>query len=368
MEQFGSFASTFDDDSDPYAPTFHKLQRGRSRLDESAARQYIEMVLGKSFANSNLQFVDEISSAILGGLSVGTIIAGQVTANMMKLSNYAQNGTEYHEAFHWAFELIIDPKESNRIRALVRKNYGVVGDREIAEWLADAYMHYVRKIYTPKGNLIQKAFDKIRQWAITFKNMFTGDYQLYKLFNSINSGKFADKPINNEAVLRFQEKFKELNSKIPTQGFEKDGLQYKYQQGPTDHIENIKQIAFLALANATASPAANYATNTSLTINIKSILDNNYAKYVMMKAYTDGKKNYKEFSDEELIKARQNPKMHKLWRMIDNALGLRELLDEDHIEKTQEYVSSYIDTLIGVKGKDLSVDGKDGSSSEDNMN
>jgi hypothetical protein len=79
----------YNEDNDPYAPKFHKLQKGHSKLDESAARQYIEMVLGKSFANSNLQFVDEISSAIVGGLSAGTIIAGQVTANMMKLSRYA---------------------------------------------------------------------------------------------------------------------------------------------------------------------------------------------------------------------------------------------------------------------------------------
>ena len=41
------------------------------------------------FADSKLEFVDEISSAIVGGLSAGTIIAGQVTANMMKLSHYA---------------------------------------------------------------------------------------------------------------------------------------------------------------------------------------------------------------------------------------------------------------------------------------
>jgi hypothetical protein len=64
-------------------------------------------------------------------------------------------------------------------------------------------MQYVRKIYVPKGNLLQKAFAKIKQWGITFKHMFTGEYQIYKLFNSINGGKFANKPINNAAVLRF---------------------------------------------------------------------------------------------------------------------------------------------------------------------
>jgi hypothetical protein len=53
--------------------------------------------------------------------------------------------------------------------------------------------------------------------------------------------------------------------------------------------------------------------------------------------------------------------------MIDNALALRELVDDEHIEKTQEYVSAYIDRLIGVKGKDLSVDGKDDGSAETTM-
>ena len=365
LEQYGDVMQMYNEDDDPYAPNFNKLQSGRNKLDETAARQYVEKVLGKSF--SNLQFVDEICSAIVGGLSAGTIIAGQVTANMMKLSRYAQNGTEYHEAFHWVFELIIDPKDSNKIRNIVRKRYGITDERQIAEWLADAYMHYVRKIYTPNGNLLQKAFAKIRQWAITFERVFTGEYQMYKLFNSINNGNFANKPINNEAVLRFQEKLKELNSKIPTQGFEKDGISYSYQQGPTDHEQNIKQLAFFALSNATVSPAVTYATNSSVTINVKTIFNNNFVKKIMMMDHYDDKKLVSGWTKEQLVKARENPKNRAAWRIIDNALSLRELLDDEHIDKTQEYVSAYIDRIIGVKGKDLSVNGKDDSSEETNM-
>ena len=367
LEQYGDIVSLYSEDENPYAPTFRKLQNGNSKLDKTAARQYIETVLGKSFANSNLKFVDEISSAVVGGLSAGTIIAGQVTANMMKLSRYAQNGTEYHEAFHWVFELTIDPRESDKIRNIVRKKYGITDEQEIAEWLADAYMHYVRKIYTPKGNLLQKAFDKIKQWVTTFWNMFTGEYQIYKLYNDINSGKFANRPINNEAVLRFQEKFKELNLKIPTQGFEKDGIKYDYQQGPTDHEQNIKQIAFFSLSNATVSPAVTYAVNASVIINVKNILNSNFVKKIMMLDHHDGKKFIKGQTKEQLIKARENPKNRAIWRIIDNALALRELLDDQHIDKTQEYASAYIDRLIGVKGKDLSTDGKDDSSQETNM-
>lgn len=345
----------YEESEDEYGPVFHKIQKGRSKLDETAARQYIEKVLGKSF--SHLKFADEISSAIVGGLSAGTFIAGQVTANMMKLCRYAQNGTEYHEAFHWAFELIMDPNESNRVRRIVRKQYGITDERAIAEWLADAYMQYVRKIYVPKGNIIQKAFAKIRQWAITLGHIFTSDYQIYRLFNDINSGKFANKPINNEAVLRFQEKFKELNQKNPVQGFEKDGIQYRYQQGPVDHIQNIKQIADLTTMNATFSPAVNYSKNASIIINVKSLLESEDAKELMMWDNTV----------EQLVKARQNPKTRSLWRRIDNALALRELLDDEHIEKTQEYASAYVDRLIGVKGRDLSVNGQDDSSPETDM-
>ena len=354
LAQYGK-NNPYEESENEYGPVFHKIQSGRSKLDETAARQYIEKVLGKSF--SNLKFVDEISSAIVGGLSAGTFIAGQVTANMMKLSRYAQNGTEYHEAFHWAFELIIDPRDSNKIRRIVRNKYGIKGERQIAEWLADAYMQYVREIYVPKGNLIQKAFGKIKQWAITFRHMFNSDRQIYMLFNSINSGKFADKPINNEAVLRFQRKFKELNQNIQTPGYEKDGVQYRYQQGPVDFEQNIKQVADLAMMNATVSPAVNYSTNTSIIVNVKSLLDSAYAKDLMMLDNTI----------EQLVKARQNPKARSIWRRIDNALALRELLDDQHIEKTQEYASARIDGIIGVKGRDLSVNGQDDSSQEKNM-
>jgi hypothetical protein len=78
-----------EDNRNPDEIVYNKIQKGRSRLDETAAREYVERVLGKTFTDNNLEFVDEICSAIVGGLSVGTIIAGQVTANMMKLSRYA---------------------------------------------------------------------------------------------------------------------------------------------------------------------------------------------------------------------------------------------------------------------------------------
>ena len=341
-----------------------KLQHGRYQLDESAARQYIEQVLGKSFADSKLEFVDEISSAIVGGLSAGTIIAGQVTANMMKLSHYAQSGTEYHEAFHWAFELIIDPRDSRHIRNIVRRKYGITDERKIAEWLADTYMTYISTIYKPNANILQKAFNKIKQWGITFWHMFTGEYQIYKLYNAIHRGDFANKPISNKAVLRFQKKFIELNSKLEVHGFKKDGLEYRYVQGPIDHRNNIAQLAFFVLNTGSSSPALNYVKNTRLTTNLKSILEKNYFKEAMMQDYYKGGKSYKGFKTEQLEAARKLSKYRPIWDNIDTALALRELLDDDHIEKTNEYVNAYIDQLIGVKGKDLSIDAEDGSDDE----
>ena len=352
-----------EEDVDETAATFH-FQKGRSKLDQAAARKYIERVLGKSFADKHLEFVEEISSAIVGGLSAGTIIAGQVTANMMKLSRYAENGTEYHEAFHWAFELIMDPSDSRRIRNFVRKKYNLSDEREIAEWLAEAYTRYVGNIYTPKSTLLQKAFNKIKQWGITFASMFTGDYQLYKVFNSIHNGNFANDVVNNDAVLRFQEKFKELNSKVPTKGFEKNGLEYKYIQGPVDYDNKIESIAFLALSRSSTSPALNYAKNQSITINVQDAKESNYAKQMMMDEHYVGKKHNRGFTTEQLQNARKNSVMKDRWSIIDQALSLRELLDDDHIDETQKQVSAYIDRLIGVKGKDLSVDIKDDGSEE----
>jgi len=111
------------------------------------------------------------------------------------------------------------------------------------------------------------------------------------------------------------------------------------------------------LFSASGSPAINYATNTSLTINVKDIINNKRADEVMMT----------RISKERLLQMRENPKNRKYWRQIDNALALRELIDDEHIDRTQEYVSAYVDKLIGVKGKDLSVHGEDDGSSETKM-
>ena len=332
----------------------------------------LNILLGLAFllpyVEENYNVSSEASCRAFAGLSSGAFIAGQVSSNMMKLSKYAQNGTEYHEAFHWAFELIMDPKDSNKIRDIVRKKYGIVGEREIAEWMADTYMYYIRRIYTPSGSLLQKAFDKINQWAITFSHIFKGDYQLYKLFNDLHNGKFINRPINNEAVLRFQQKLKYVNQVVHSKGFEKDGIEYKYQQGPIDHYTNVKQVASFALSNATYSPALNYVTNQPITINVKNILDLDDIREILMLDHKDKKgKVIPGLTKEQLVKFRQDPKKKKLHKAIDNALALRELLDDDHIEKTQEYASAYIDELIGAKGKDLSVDTKDEGSTEETM-
>jgi hypothetical protein len=76
----------------------------------------------------------------------------------------------------------------------------------------------------------------------------------------------------------------------------------------------------------------------------------------MLDHYED-KKFVKGIDTEKILKDRQNPKNRGAYHAMDNALALRELLDDEHIEKTAEYVNAYIDKLIGVKGKDLSVEG-----------
>jgi hypothetical protein len=56
-------------------------------------------------------------------------------------------------------------------------------------------------------------------------------------------------------------------------------------------------LAFIALYDATGSPAVNYATNTSLNVNVKSAINNKNAEQLMMLS----------ISTEDLIKKREKP-------------------------------------------------------------
>jgi len=59
---------------------------------------------------------DELVPSVFGIYSSNTVIAGVCEKDLIHLSRKADAGTEYHEAFHRMFEILMPEKIVNHIR------------------------------------------------------------------------------------------------------------------------------------------------------------------------------------------------------------------------------------------------------------
>lgn len=157
------------------------------------------------------------------------MVVGKATADGITLYNEAFEGVEFHEAFHRIFELFVPKAVRESVYNKAAKNIGVdlststkdnnyIGHRQVAEWLADKYMDNHYKQYTGIAWL-----DKVLNMIADFVNALAhiSNWQLYKTFLEINSGKYRNKKTaSKENVDRFNELFNNLNYEIHGTQFE----------------------------------------------------------------------------------------------------------------------------------------------------
>lgn len=226
---------TNDDSSDEGAPEF-EVEEGPASLfdkrindknstyelvEEQSARSEIKRLLGDLF-------VDGFDQDVLGMVGDSWVV-GQCYYNMIKLSRLAPKGTEYHEAFHFILELLVDEKDRQKAYARYRKKYGKdKTDKEIAEFAADEFQWFMQN---KPGKFTWKFGTILPQLARWYK-FYTkiGSFRLYRLYKSADAGKFVDVRPNTEAIARFK--------KVATNGafgkevrkslFSKNGVDFHY--------------------------------------------------------------------------------------------------------------------------------------------
>ena len=125
---------------------------------------------------------------------------GYATNRLVVLSDAAQAGTEYHEAFHVVVNNLMTSEQRAELFEAARKQYG---DNltliELEERLADDFMDYVMTKDAPKGIIAQ-----FFQWL---RNLITGvkshGSQIKNLFHSIERGEYADARVMDNNYLRW---------------------------------------------------------------------------------------------------------------------------------------------------------------------
>lgn len=120
---------------------------------------------------------------------------GKFDGAMMCLSNLAAEGTVYHEAFHVVFRAVLDDTERAELLQEAKNKYGQSLDNAaLTEAMAEDFRMYVQSYDKNdwRGKL-KKFFEEL---FVKVTNWLTGRNKIEMLFQNINNGKFAERPLN----------------------------------------------------------------------------------------------------------------------------------------------------------------------------
>lgn len=206
------------DNADESGFTFYK-QRGSSKthISKAKAQRRITTILGKQF-EGKIEFRKNLISNAMRDPSV----LGICKSSAIVLSEYAPDRVDFHEAFHFAFELCVPAAIRDNLYEYyakrnnldihskddaVRKN----AIREVAELLADRFMNYSKWYIEQKegdGRIktwIKGSINNIRDFVLSFSQR--SDRNLNNLYAAIIRGKYAGIEPDKKSVQRFNDLF-----------------------------------------------------------------------------------------------------------------------------------------------------------------
>lgn len=206
------------DAADQSGVIFYK-QKGSSKphISKAKAQRRITTILGKQF-EGKVEFRKNLISNTMRDPSV----LGICKSSAIVLSEYAPDRVDFHEAFHFAFELCVPAAIRDNLYEyyakrnnldihskddVVRKN----AIREVAELLADRFMNYSKWYIEHKegdGRIktwIKGAVNNIRDFVLSFSQR--SDRNLNNLYAAIIRGKYAGIEPDKKSVQRFNDLF-----------------------------------------------------------------------------------------------------------------------------------------------------------------
>ena len=190
---------------------------GKTHISKAKAQRRITTILGKQF-EGKIEFRKNLISNAMRDPSV----LGICKSSAIVLSEYAPDRVDFHEAFHFAFELCVPAAIRDNLYEYyakrnnldihskddaIRKN----AIREVAELLADRFMNYSKWYVEQKegdGRIktwIKGAINNIRDFILSFSQR--SDRNLNNLYAAIIRGKYAGIEPDKKSVQRFNDLF-----------------------------------------------------------------------------------------------------------------------------------------------------------------
>lgn len=206
------------DNTDESSVVFYKQKEpSKTHINKAKAQRRITTILGKQF-EGKIEFRKNLISNAMRDPSV----LGICKSSAIVLSEYAPDRVDFHEAFHFAFELCVPAAIRDNLYEYyakrnnldihskddaIRKN----AIREVAELLADRFMNYSKWYVEQKegdGRIktwIKGAINNIRDFVLSFSQR--SDRNLNNLYAAIIRGKYAGIEPDKKSVQRFNDLF-----------------------------------------------------------------------------------------------------------------------------------------------------------------
>lgn len=179
-------------------------------LDENTARENLISIFGEQFAFDPV--TTRCIDTIVASMRSGARVVGRCTLDCIILSKYAEQGDEYHEAFHRIVELLMTEKERNKIYQqyrIVHKGQNLT-EYQVREGLSDTFKEWAlgAPIKLLSGG-IKNNFRYILQFIKMWWKLGHGinSYKLTKTFSDVQRGKYINSKPTQENVDRFAAKF-----------------------------------------------------------------------------------------------------------------------------------------------------------------
>lgn len=141
-------------------------------------------------------------------------VLAKCTDAVIQMSNSVPYTIGFHEGFHRALELLVEPSIREQMYSAYRKAHPEAAtERDVAEGLADLFVDYM--LGTKDANSIKKQgwikrnIKKVANRLSILWHYRNNAKAVLTLFNDIRSGKYADKQVSKEHQNRFKKLFGE---------------------------------------------------------------------------------------------------------------------------------------------------------------
>lgn len=149
-----------------------------------------------------------IANGLIKVASRGSYAWGMFDNGVITLSNIAEKGTVYHEAFHVVFNLLLDQSEREQLFKEARDLYGDKDNISLEEAMADGFRDYV--ISQENKGLGRRILDFFKDLYAKITNWNKVRPSLISYYRAINKGEYATKDFTSFDITKDNVRYSKL--------------------------------------------------------------------------------------------------------------------------------------------------------------